>query len=139
MTRFRIEDAHEILKDPGGHAHHWTILEGVLEEGALQIGNAMAIPRIGGGSWLAQIIGFERFRENMGDTVDAASEVGRVLGVAVWGVAPPRGTVARGEARVVGMAEARELASKLRALEPDACDHCADCRRVSRFEQEAAL
>jgi hypothetical protein len=135
MTRFRIEDAHEILKDPGGHAHHWTILEGVLEEGTLRTGDAVAIPRVGGGSWLGQVVGFERFRQEFGDTVDAASEGGRTLGVAVWGLAPPRGTVARGEARVIGRADAQELAIKLRELEPGACDHCPDCRRVGRMER----
>ena len=134
MTRFRIEDAHEVTKDPGGHAHHWTILEGVLEEGTLRCGDAMAIPRVGGGSWLGQVLGFERFRHEFGDTVDAVSEAGRILGVAVWGVAPPRGTVARGEARVITIAEAHELTLELRGLEPDAVNHCADCRRVSRFE-----
>lgn len=52
MTRFRIEDAVEVRKDPGGHFHHWTVLVGVLEEGTLRIGDALAIPRVGGGAWI---------------------------------------------------------------------------------------
>jgi hypothetical protein len=133
-TRFLVVDAHEIIKDPGGHSHHWTILEGTLLEGALSVGDPLMIPRVGGGAWLAQVLGFERFREEFGSTVNAAGEAGRTLGVAVWGVAPARGTVARGEARVVALAEARDLVARLRQLEPGALEHCRDCRRVQRFE-----
>ncbi len=95
MSRFRVENAHEVLKDPGGHAHHWTVLEGVLEEGTLRIGDGLAVPRVGGGSWLGQVMGFARFRQEFGDSVDATGEAGRPLGVAMWGVAPPHGTVAQ--------------------------------------------
>jgi hypothetical protein len=134
MTRLRIEDAHEVIKDPGGHAHHWTVLEGVLEEGTLRIGDVMAIGRVGGGSWVGTVIGFARLREELGDSLDALSERGRTVGVAVWGVAPPKGTVAT-EAHVIDLAEARDLVTQLRLLEPDVLHHCPDCRRAERFAQ----
>ena len=81
MARFRIESAHEVLRDPGGHQHHWTILAGVLEDGEVRIGDALAIPRTGGGSWLGQVVGFERFQQVLGDRIDpsiAGTEVQKV-------------------------------------------------------------
>jgi hypothetical protein len=134
MPKFRIDAAHEVLKDPGGHARHWTVLEGVLEEGTLRLGAVLAIPRVGGGSWVSTVLGFARFRAELGDSIDATSEAGRSVGVAVWGVAPPRGTVATGEAHAIGLAEARDLVAQLRLLEPDVFRHCPDCQRIERFE-----
>jgi hypothetical protein len=133
MTRFRIESVHEVLKDPGGHSHHWTILAGVLEVGTLRLGEALAIPRVGGGSWVGSVLGFERFREQLGESVDASTEAGRALGVAVWGLAPPERGVVRSEARGVDAAEARAILAALRAVEPERVEHCRDCRLVCKF------
>lgn len=134
MGRLRIESVHEVLKDPGGHSHHWTILVGVLETGVLHLGDALAVPRVGGGSWLGSVLGFERFRHRFGDSVDAAAEAGQPLGVAIGGLAPPElGVVATSHARVVGPAEARTILAELRALAPERVEHCRDCRLVRNF------
>jgi hypothetical protein len=128
--RFRVDGAHDVLKDPAGHAHHFTVLVGVLEAGTLSVGSVLAIPRAAGGSWVAHVVGFEAFREQLGRTVDAASLQGRTLGVAVRGVAPPADAIGLGEAREIDREQARRLVAELRTLEPRALEHCADCRLV---------
>src|SRR5262245_23962226 len=133
--RFRIDGAHDVLKDPGGHAHHFTVLVGVLEVGTLSVGTWLAIPRVAGGSWVAHIVGFEMSRVELGRTVDAASLEGRTLGVAVRGVAPPADAIGHGEAREIGREEARHLVAQLRTLEPRALEHCKDCRLVEKVAE----
>jgi hypothetical protein len=133
IGRFDVTGVTEVRKDPGGHEHHFTILIGVLREGTLRIADPLAVPRAGGGFWLGQIVGFERFRERLESPVTAESEAGRTLGVAIWGVAPPEDRVALGEARVLTLDEARSIATELSTLEPDVFRHCRDCRRLSRY------
>jgi hypothetical protein len=133
VGRFRIDEVAEILKDPGGHEHHWTVLIGVLVEGTLRVSDPLAVPRVGGGLWMGQILGFERFRDPPGSSVTAETERGRNLAVAIWGVAPPKARVALGEARVLTLDEARGVATELSALEPGVHRHCRDCKRLSRY------
>jgi hypothetical protein len=133
MARFQVQSAQEVLRDPGGHEHHFTILMGTLVEGTLRVSDPLAIPRVGGGHWLGQVLGFELFRKTLGNSVNAADAAGEAFGVAVRGVAPPRGTVAEGEAYVATLDEARVIATALSELEPAACKHCHDCLRVSRY------
>jgi hypothetical protein len=133
VIRFRIEDAVEVHKDPIGHAHHWTVLLGVLEEGTLSIADVLAIPRVGGGFWLGRVLGFERFRDELGTSIDAVTQARRPLGVAVWGVAPPQDSIVRADARVVGPSECREILAELQRLEPGVVTHCRDCQRVLSF------
>jgi hypothetical protein len=85
-TRFLVVDAHEI---PAVTRIIGPFSKAPLLEGTLSVVDALTIPRVGGGAWLAQVLGFE-----FGSTVDTVSEAGRTLGVAVWGVAHARGTVA---------------------------------------------
>ena len=42
--KFKINEAHEIHRDPDGHYHHWTILVGSLLEGTIRAGDYIAIP-----------------------------------------------------------------------------------------------
>jgi hypothetical protein len=137
MARFRIDDAHEILRDPRGHEHHWTILAGRLEVGLLCLGDALAIPRVAGGFWVSRVLAFELFRRKTGRCLSAATYPGQTMGLVVWGVAPPRGSVAAGDARTVGPSEAAALLQELERLEPLAINHCKDCSRVSSLRQEA--
>jgi hypothetical protein len=60
------------------------------------------------------------------------------MGLVVWGVAPPRGSVAVGDARTVAPAEAAALLQELERLEPLAIKHCKDCSKVLTLGQGAA-
>jgi hypothetical protein len=133
MTRFQVMSAQEVLRDPGGHEHHFTIVVGTLAFGTLRVSDPLAVPRVGGGHWLGQIVGFELFQRTLGNSVAAADVAGQAFGVAIRGVAPPRGTVAEGEAHVATLDQARVIATALSELEPAACKHCSDCLRISRY------
>jgi hypothetical protein len=133
VIRFAVHAAHEVFRDPNGHVHHWTILQGALLEGTLRLADPLAVPRMGGGSWIGQIVGFETRGEWLGSSADAEHLGGRPLGVAIRGVAPPAAGVAPGEVRVATLDEARLLATELSNLDPAVCDHCEDCRRVTRY------
>jgi len=132
MARFQVTSAHEILRDPAGHEHHVTIVVGTLVEGVLRIADPFAIPRAGGGHWLGQILGFDRYGKPFGTSVDA-DDSSEAFGVAIRGVAPPEAKVALGEAFVATLDEARVIATALSELETEVCKHCADCRRISRY------
>ena len=131
VARFRITEAHEVHKDPGGHRHHWTVLVGVLERDSLCVADRLSIPRAGGGEWLARVVGFESFRTRLGTSITADEVRGRKIGVAVWAVAPPAKTVRAGDvATVVSEAEARVLAERLAREHPEVVEHCPDCGRI---------
>jgi hypothetical protein len=131
VARFRVDSAHEVLKDPGGHRHHWTVLAGALLDGELRIGDALSIPRVGGSAWLGHVIGFEAFRLTLGDRIDPALVGNRTIGVFVWGLAPPADAVATGEAHTVEDAVARQLARDLARTDPERVRHCPDCARLT--------
>jgi hypothetical protein len=132
MGRFHVTSAHEVVRDPGGHAHHFTVIVGTLVEGTLRVADPLAVPRTGGGHWLGQVLGFERYGKAFGASVNAADST-EAFGVAIRGAAPPEAKVAAGDAFVATLDEARVIATALSELEPEVCKHCQDCRRISRY------
>lgn len=136
--RFRVDEVVEVLKDPGGHSHHWTIFIGRVEEGRFEAGSHIAVSRIGGGEWIGQLMAFEvgparRRREGVPTMIDVTTDGTESIGIVMWGIAPPKDGVGRESIiRPVSTEEARRIAADLRGVAAERFEHCADCQAIVR-------